>query len=232
MKRFHLALFIGAIWFFSPAVQEASEYILISGGPALSYFEHSKPHPHDTYWGNFVDAVVTRIPEVRPQLAPTDVVTWMVFRPSYEKRSVEQNEDLIVEIQEKARKSEARLVWFFNRDGLIDYLNQPRKDGEKICGLEYFGHSNKRTFMFDYSNTLDGSSTEPGTFHLSKLKQINSSNFTSEAYCKSWGCHSGEEYSGAWKQAIGISMIGAVGKTDFSHGGLPFLSTDGGRWTK
>jgi len=231
MKFFRLALLIWATLFFVPAVQEASEYIVISGGPALRYFEHSKPFPHDMYWGNFIDAAETRIGQVRPKLAPTDVITWMVYRPSYERRGAEQEENLIAEIEDRAHKSGARLVWFFNRDGLIEYLNQPRKD-DKICGLEYFGHSNKRTFLFDYSNLLDGASPEPGTLHMDRLKEINRDDFTSNAYCKSWGCHSGEEYSGEWKRAIGMDMWGAVGKTDFSHGGLPFLSSEGGRWTK
>ena len=45
-----------------------------------------------------------------------------------------------------------------------------------------------------------------------------------DAVCKSWGCHSGELYSKWWKNEFDVAMTGAVGKTDFSHGGLPALS--------
>jgi hypothetical protein len=33
-----------------------------------------------------------------------------------------------------------------------------------------------------------------------------------------------------WKAATGVPMWGAIGKTDFSTGELPALSTPGGHW--
>lgn len=209
---------------------QAGEHIIVSGGPALQYFERAKEHPHDRYWGNFIDAGIARIRQVKPQFGPEDFVTWAVFRPSYISRSREENLDLVKEIENRANTLQVNLLWFDDRDQFLAFLNQSREGDKKIARLEYFGHSNRRTFMFDYSNTLDGSSTEPGTLHMSRLKAISRDNFTNDAYCKSWGCHSGEEYSAAWRKATGQVMVGAIGKTDYSQGGLPFLSTTGGRW--
>ncbi len=57
--------------------------------------------------------------------------------------------------------------------------------------------------------------------------------FARDAVCKSWGCHSGEMYSQWWKSEFGVPMIGAIGKTDFAHGGLPMLSdASTGKWAQ
>jgi hypothetical protein len=99
-----------------------------------------------------------------------------------------------------------------------------------ICDFEYFGHSNKYCFMFDYSGVIYGASTS--WLHEKDLSRINGSAFTRDAYCKSWGCHTGESMSRAWKRATGLPMWGAIGKTDYSSpGGGVFLSP-GGRWSK
>ena len=42
---------------------------------------------------------------------------------------------------------------------------------------------------------------------------------------------SGEEFSQRWRMIVGRPMVGAVGKTDYSEGGIPKLSTGkGGTW--
>jgi hypothetical protein len=86
--------------------------------------------------------------------------------------------------------------------------------------------------MFDYSNLLDGASPEFAMFHMWHFKELSHEIFTDNAFCQSWGCHSGEEYSGTWYKHIGIRMKGAIGKTDYSNGGLPFLSSANGRWSQ
>jgi hypothetical protein len=47
---------------------------------------------------------------------------------------------------------------------------------------------------------------------------------------KSWGCHTGESMSRLWREATGTRMWGAIGKTDYSTGELPALSSVGGKW--
>lgn len=209
----------------------ASEYLMISGGPALRLFEHSKEHSHDKYWGNFIDAAVTRIKQVRPELSSGDKITWLVYRPSYESRGREEKINLIAEVESRAKSLNVPVVWFNTRDELLNYLNK-RDRSNLVCGLEYFGHSNKRNWMFDYSNALDGGSVEPAMLHQWNFRSIQRDIFTKNAFTQSWGCHSGEEYSQNWFKRTGVHMKGAIGKTDYSNGGLPFLSSEKGRWSQ
>ncbi|MFH1067591.1 MAG: hypothetical protein V1746_06785 [bacterium] len=220
-----LALQLGALSAF------ANEHIVVSGGPALFYFEKHKAKPHDKYWGNFIDAAAAKIRSIKPSVPSGDTITWMVYRTGYEKRGKEQGDDLLATIAERAKILGANLVYFNDRKEFLNYLND-RPDNNLIARLEYFGHSNKRNWMFDYSNRLDGSSIEPAMLHIWNLKNIDSGIFASDAVCQSWGCHSGEEYSAAWFKRTGRRMTGAIGKTDYSQGGLPFLSTEGGKWVQ
>lgn len=219
---------------FAPTLLQAAEHIILSGGPALRYFERHKKSSHDRYWGNFIDSASTRIGQIKPKLNKGDTITWLIYRPGYETRGKEMGEDLISTVISRARGLGVKLVWFNDRDELLEYLNHggPRSDGVKIARLEYFGHSNKRTLMFDYSNRLDGACAEPSMLHIWNLSRLRRDIFEGGAYCKSWGCHSGEEYSGAFYRRTGRRMIGAIGKTDYSSGGIPRLSSSGGKWSQ
>ena len=53
---------------------------------------------------------------------------------------------------------------------VIGAVGQPR-DRVKIADFEYFGHSNKACFMFDYSSNVDSASKS--FLHESQLRQIN-----------------------------------------------------------
>jgi hypothetical protein len=219
--------------FIAAASGRAAEQIIVSGGCALTYNEKTKPKPHDRYWGNFIDAALIRMNQVRPTLNPGDQLTWLVYRPAYLARGKEDNTDLLADIQAKAAKSNAKLMWFDSADQLINYLNRGlNRDQVKITRFEYFGHSNMLCFMFDYSNDLSGASPAYGILHQNDLKKIDHDSFAKEGYAKSWGCHSGESYSAEWQRRTGIPMVGAIGKTDYSNGGLPFLSTPNGQWTQ
>jgi hypothetical protein len=214
-----------------PALQ-ADEQILISGGPALRYFERGKASSHDMYWGNFIDGALARMKELKP-LPAGDTLTWLVYRPPYQRRGKEMDTDLLAEIIKKGHDQGAEILWFDTAEEMINYLNVGQdRSVVKVSRFEYFGHSNKRTWMFDYSNTIDGTGIEPDMFRTLNFTEIKMNVFAPTAYCRSWGCHSGEEFSQSWKKRFGIPMVGAIGKTDFSHGGLPFISTPGGKWTE
>jgi len=207
------------------------EYIVLTGGPALRFMEHGKAASHDMYWFNFVDASVIRLQELKASAPPSILVTWLVYRPSYASRSREMGMDLLAQIQEKAQKLGVNLLWFDTKDQLINYLNKGRdRDDTKIVSFDYFGHSNKACFLFDYSNTIDTMSVQ--FLHVRDLRRISGHDFSSNAVCKSWGCHSGEMYSQWWKSRFDVAMTGAIGKTDFSHGGLPVLSNADGKWSQ
>lgn len=232
MSRVWIEFFILATFFLAAHPLLAHEQIIVSGGPALRFHEKYKANTHDRHWGNFVDAAMLRVAEIKTTIPQNDTITWMVYKPAYETRSKEEKEDLINIIIQKANTSNVHLVWFSNRQELLDYLNADRSTNHKIARLEYFGHSNKRTLMFDYSNDLDGASAEPSMLHILNLNRIRRDDFTATPYCKSWGCHSGEQFSSAWYKATGRRMYGAIGKTDYAKGGLPVLSTSQGRWSE
>ena len=139
--------------------------------------------------------------------------------------------DLLAQLQQKANSVGARLVWFSSKEELISYLNQGLdRNKVKIADFDYFGHSNKACFLFDYSNEIDTMSI--AWLHVKDLGMIHRGDFAHDAYCKSWGCHCGEMYSKWWKSHFGLPMIGAIGKTDFAHGGLPELSNSDGKWAE
>jgi hypothetical protein len=118
-----------------------------------------------------------------------------------------------------------------NPNELINYLNYGQnRDQVKIVNFEFFGHSNRACWMFDYSANVDSASK--CWLHEDELKQIRRGIFTKDAFVKSWSCHTGEEMSKKWKSATGIPMIGAIGKTQYMTDELPVLSSANGKWVK
>jgi len=212
------------------------EYIVITGGPSLIEWEKFKKVPHDHWWANFAHASRIRLDELRQQFGPEARITWLVYKPSYVRRSARQEkQDLIKQLVSIQQKTGANLVFFNNQKQLLDYLNAGKpRDQVKIANLEYFGHSNKCCFMFDYSNEIDSGSKV--WLHESELKQIDRNDFAPHAFIKSWGCHTGESMSALWRRATGQRMIGAIGSTDYSGsdapGWHPTLGSSEGRWVK
>jgi len=211
------------------------EYILVSGGPALLYWEsyRREEHRHDRWWGNFVRSARLRIQQLQEASNNQVNITWLVYRPGYQTRATEDGEPLVSHIESVRDRYKIKLVWFDSTDQLINYLNSGQnRRSTKVSGFEYFGHSNKYCFVFDYSNDILGAST--AFLHQTDLQRIDRRIFARGAYAKSWGCHSGEAFSQEFRRVTGVRMIGAVGKTDYSklyEGTMPFLSTPGGRWT-
>jgi hypothetical protein len=213
------------------------EYIIVTGGPSLMEWEQfrSEGQRHDRWWGNFVRTARIRIDQLKKYYKDKgDInITWLVYRPGYERRAGEDGQPLIENIESVRDKYGVRLVWFSNGSDIINYLNEGQNRRQlKVGGFEYFGHSNKYCWTFDYSNEILGASK--AFLHERDLKHIRRGVFSREAFCKSWGCHSGESFVKAFKKATGVEMIGAVGKTDYSKTYqliLPFLSSPGGRWT-
>jgi len=74
---------------------------------------------------------------------------------------------------------------------VIDYLNNGQdRSRVKIADLEFFGHSNKACWLFDYSNIIDSSSKV--WLHENELGKIRRGIFARGALVKSWSCHTGE----------------------------------------
>ena len=213
------------------AVQK--EYILVSGGPSLIEWEKYKASPHDRWWGNFIRAARVRIEEIRKKEGPDAQITWMVYKRGYVRRAERQDKsNLIGNILSVRDKYHVNLVWIDSGDDVINYLNAGRPRSEvKIADFEFYGHSNRACFMFDYSNEVDSGSKS--WLHEKELSKLHRGLFTRDAFIKSWSCHTGESMSKLWRAATGKKMIGAIGKTDYANGDqrnwTPALS-EGAHW--
>jgi hypothetical protein len=212
------------------AQQAGPEYVILVGGPSLMKWEKYKgPAAHDHWWANFVRAGRIRTEQLREKYGPDAKITWLVYKRGYVERAAQEKKDLIGFIESVRDKFNLNLVWFHQGSEVIDYLNrgQPR-DQVKIAFFEFFGHSNKACFMFDYSNGLDSASKS--WLHESELGKIKRSNFARGANVRSWGCHTGESMSKKWYAAVGTKMWGAIGKTQYMTHELPVLSSPNGKW--
>ena len=211
------------------AFAASGEYIILVGGPSMYQWEKYKLYPHDHWWANFVRAARLRTEQLRTQLGPDQQITWLVYKPGYLDRAKQEHQDLTGLIETVRDKFNLNLVWFNSGPEVIDYLNkgQPRNQ-VKITGFEYFGHSNRACFMFDYSNVID--SACKAWLHENELARIDRRDFAHSAYVRSWGCHTGESMSRKWLRATGTHMIGAIGKTQFMMEELPILTSEDGKW--
>ncbi|MBV9008330.1 MAG: hypothetical protein JO354_04060 [Verrucomicrobia bacterium] len=232
VKRVQVLLALIAIAYGSQlraAAAPQGEWILLVGGVSMHQWEQYKAEPHDHWWANFVHAARLRTEQLRAQLGPDALITWLVYKPAYMARSKQDGMDLIALINSVRDKYNLHLVYFNKGGDVIDYLNngQPR-DRLKVAGFEYFGHSNRACFMFDYSNVIDSSAK--AWLHEKEFGQINRNVFAKSAFVKSWGCHTGEEMSAYWRRATGTRMWGALGKTQYMSEELPILTSEGGKW--
>ncbi|MFL6567792.1 MAG: hypothetical protein ACJ8LI_01385 [Chthoniobacterales bacterium] len=211
------------------AANYTPEYIILVGGPSLMQWEKYKAEPHDHWWANFVRAARIRTEQLREKYGPDAKITWLVYKQGYIDRGAQEKMDLLGFIDSVREKFNINLVYFHGGDDVIKYLNtgQPR-DQVKVAFLEYFGHSNKACFMFDYSSNIDSSAKS--FLHQSQFPQINRNIFAKDPLVRSWGCHTGEMMSQAWRKATGTKMWGVVGKTQFMTDELPIIATPGGRW--
>ena len=121
---------------------------------------------------------VVRTEQLRTELGPDAKITWLVYRQGYEDRAKQEKQDLISLIGTVRDKLNINLVWFGPGDAVINYLNngEPR-DQVKVLGFEFFGHSNRACFMFDYSNNID--SACKSWLHENDLTKINRQYFRS-----------------------------------------------------
>ncbi len=229
-----LAILVAALLSLLPPSARAAdaprEAVLIVGGVSIWAWEKFKAQPHDSWWMNFIRAARIRTQEIQAQ-NPGTQVTWLVYRPAYQARGKQDGKDLIGNIDSVREAFGVKLVYFDKTQTLLDYVNFGRpRDTVKISDFEYFGHSNKACFLFDYSNNIDSASKV--WLHETELGKINRGIFTKDALIKSWGCHTGESMSAKFKSAVGLPMIGASGKTEYQTDELPIISTPGGHWTK
>lgn len=230
MRRFAfiLVLLLVAAAPLRAQVPASGELIVVSGGVSLYKWEKFKAAPHDLWWLNFIRAARLRIAELRALHGPDAPITWFVFAPSYRTRAGQEGKNLFPDIESVREAYGCKLVYFDRTQQLIDYMNS--RGAGRIANFEYFGHSNKACFMFDYSNEIDSASK--AWLHENELGKIRRGLFSRDALVKSWGCHTGESMSKKWFVATGSKMWGAIGKTQYQTERLPVISTVGGRWVR
>ena len=207
-----------------------ADHVIVTGGPALRKWENNRvpADQHDRWWANFVRASTLRMAEIRRAYGPNAPLVWFVYQPGYRTRGGEDGQAYTTWITELAAKRRATLIWFSSGNGFIQSLNaRPRGS---IQTFDFFGHSNRHAFMFDYGNDIMAAST--AWLHERDLPRIKGSIFDRNAYCKSWGCHTGESMSQVWKRSTGVALEGARGPTDYtviSTGRLPVVK---GSWAR
>ena len=213
------------------------EYVLLTGSSSLIEWEKYKPIPHDQFWGSFVRATRTRFQQIQKENGndANAVYTWLVFEDGYRARGEQDHQDYISDINSVRDKYHLNLVPVKNGNDVINYLNNGQDRGRiKVVDFEYFGHSNRCCWMFDYSNNIDSASKN--FLHEDQFPGLKRNVFARNAFVKSWGCHTGEEMSAKFHDATGTKMIGAIGRTDFSYrdeatnGIIPTLSSPDGKW--
>jgi hypothetical protein len=239
MPRFIFIILLFLIAFSAKAhAAKGAEYIIVSGGPALQKFEKYRvpADHHDKWWGNFIRSARIRIEQLRKERGPTANITWLVYRPGYVNRAAEDGAPLLANIESVREKYNIKLVWYSKGQDVISYLNGGiNRSIYKIVGFEYFGHSNKHAFIFDYSNHILGASK--AWLHEQDLKLIDKKAFDKKAMVRSYGCHTAESMSAAFYKHVRVKMWGAIGKTDYSRisegseGTLPSISSAGGYWS-
>ncbi len=208
----------------------SADHVILTGGPALRKWENYRvtEDQHDRWWANFVRASTLRMAEIRKAYGSDAPIVWIVYRPSYQARGREDGKPYTSWIAEQAAKRRVTLVWVDSSGGVIQALNsRPRGS---VHTFDFFGHSNRYAFMLDYGNEIMAVST--AWLHERDLSRIKSSIFDKNAYCKSWGCHTGESMSKVWKSATGVPLEGARGPTvynDVGQGQMPIVR---GSWVR
>ena len=217
--------------------QGVQEHIVVSGGPALRAWERLRVEKdqHDAFHFNFIRPVAwSRIPQLQRIYGKDAMITWLVYRPAYERRQRESGKPLIRWIQSVIEKyPTVRLVWFDKGEDVINHINKGQNRRRiKVGSIDFYLHSNKYCLMFDYSNGILGCSK--AFLHKRDLGRLKRRAFAKGAQSKSWGCHTGESMSAYWRQVTGTILWGVIGKTDYSdisvNNGVPSLSP-GARWT-
>ena len=207
-----------------------ADHVIVTGGPTLRKWENLRvpEDQHDRWWANFVRASTLRMAEIRLAYGSGAPIVWMVYQPSYQARGREDGKPYTSWIAEQAAKRRVTLIWFNSSGGFIQTLNSRPRGSVKT--FDFFGHSNRHAFLFDYGNDIMAAST--AWLHERELPRIKASIFDRNAYCKSWGCHTGESMSGFWKRATGVALEGARGPTSYVNVGRGTMPSVRGSWAR
>lgn len=207
-----------------------ADHVIVTGGPALRKWENLRvpKDRHDRWWANFVRASTIRMDMLLKDFNHNDRIVWMVYKPGYVDRGTEDGKPYVTWIENLATKRNAHLIWFSSSDMYIRKFNAlPERS---VTAYEYFGHSNKYAFMFEYGSDIIAAST--AWLHETELNRKRASVFHPQAACTSWGCHTGESMSQVWRQVLGVPLRGVKGPTNYTVVGQAKLPLAKGSWTQ
>lgn len=227
MKR-HLR--ISSIIFLFLITWAQAEHMIVAGGPSLRRWEDLRvpDDRHDRWWANFIRASTLLMEELIRIHGPEVKIVWIVHRKSYVARGLEDDKPYITWITGQATKRNVELIWIDTTAELIQAINSRPRGSIKT--FDFFGHSNRHAFMLDYGSEIMAVSTS--WLHERDLPRIRASVFSRNAHCKSWGCHTGESMSQAWRKTLGMPLEGARGKTLYTVVGQGQLPIVVGSWTR
>lgn len=217
-------------WIFASTFLVNAEHVIVCGGPALKKWESYRiqEDQHDRWWANFVRASTIKMDLLRKEHGEKASLVWLVYRSGYTLRGQEDGNPYTVWIEGQAKKRKAKLIWFDTSGEFIKSMNSlPRRS---VKSFDYFGHSNKNAFLFEYGGEVLGVST--CFFHQRDIRSIQRSIFAKHAECKSWGCHTGASMSAVWKKHINQPLEGAIGKTLYTVVGEGKLPLGFGGWAR
>lgn len=207
-----------------------ADHVIVTGGPALRKWEdlRVKEDQHDRWWANFIRASTIRMDMLIKPVRTEDNIIWMVYQPGYRDRGTEDGKPYTRWIENLAQKRRVKLVWFKSGEDFVRKFNQ--LPNRSVSRFDYFGHSNKYAFMFEYGSDIIAAST--AWLHQKELGQLKASVFHAEALCTSWGCHTGHSMSEVWQKVLGVPLRGVKGPTNYTVVGRAELPEAKGRWTR
>jgi len=208
----------------------SAEHVILTGGPALRKWENYRvsADQHDRWWANFVRASTLRMAEIRTAYGKDAPLVWIVYQPGYTARGREDGKPYTSWISQLASERRATLIWINSGGDFIRAMNgRPRGS---VQTFDYFGHSNRYCFLLDYSSDIMAACT--AWVHERDLPRLSASVFSSNAYCKSWGCHTAESMSDKWKSATGQPLEAATGPTNYDKVGQGTLPTSSSGWVR
>jgi hypothetical protein len=154
MKARFALLFLLGLFAVAQAQAQQREYIIPRRGPAPSMGAIQAPTARSLV-GKFRPFRAGRTEQLRAQLGPNALITWLVYKPGYIDRGRQEKTGSDREHQQRARQiwSQAGLLRSRRRRHQLPEQRDAARPGED-SGFEFFGHSNKACFLFDYSNIV------------------------------------------------------------------------------
>ena len=218
------------------------EYVILTGGPSLTVWEKYKTAPHDQFWGSFRARLAHPLPATpegerqRPERHLHVARLRGRLQVPVARRTTRTTSATSIPCATSTTCTWSRWT---NGVQVMDYLNhgQDRGNRIKVVDFEYFGHSNRCCFMFDYSSNIDSASKN--YLHEDQLTSAEPVGVLPPRVREKLGLPHGREHEQAkFYDATGTRMIGAIGRTDFTNrdeafnGIIPVLSSPDGKWVQ